>query len=208
MDRLLSRGRVIAVIAVIGAAAVLAFAARPAFMKPTVVVTVNLPVVMEGLEARVRSEADLYQMAESITDEDESRKADLEAMQQQFKDWPEDDDAGRDALRDELVLKSLEFEQWRKLSYQKLDIQKSLLYRELYRSMKASLAELCGQNGYDIAILNDSEANLVINPEAQIPRAEQVRSQMTARSVLYVNPSVDVTDQLIARMNNEFKAGQ
>ena len=39
-------------------------------------------------------------------------------------------------------------------------------------------------------------------------REAQVIQQMTSRTVMYVDPSRDVTDELIARMNNAFKAGR
>ena len=61
--------------------------------------------------------------------------------------------------------------------------------------------------GYDFVLMDDTSAELAVNPESKVAREIQVKQQMTARRSLYVNPAMDITDQLIQRMNNAFNAG-
>ncbi len=56
-------------------------------------------------------------------------------------------------------------------------------------------------------IVDDSQGDLGTTEDSRLSREAQVRQQIAARRVLYSAPVVDVTDQLIIRMNNEFKAG-
>jgi Skp family chaperone for outer membrane proteins len=44
--------------------------------------------------------------------------------------------------------------------------------------------------------------------DAQMPRETQVRQQISTRRVLYASPSIDITEQLIIRMNNAYAADQ
>ena len=207
MERLMTKGRFAALLGGIGLMAVIAMqatGARPFMAQPSVVVSVDLPRVLDGLTEKTEAEGDLRQLAESIKEEDEIRRTELEDLRLTFEGAESIDE---DAF-DKFVLMKLEFDEWRRLAYQKLDIQKSLMLRELDRSIKGAIAGLCEQNGYDLVVVDDSLRDLAINPEAQIPREAQVIQQMVSRTVMYVNPDKDVTEELIARMNNAFNAGR
>jgi hypothetical protein len=39
-----------------------------------------------------------------------------------------------------------------------------------------------------------------------VPREAQILQQISDRRMLYANPQLDITDELITRMNNEWKA--
>ena len=54
-------------------------------------------------------------------------------------------------------------------------------------------------NGYDIVLVDDTVAEL---PE-DTTEAETMR-QISARRMLYANPQVDISDELIVRMNQDF----
>jgi len=211
MERLMTKGRVAALIGGLGLIAVIAMqatGARPLLAPPTVVVSVDLPRVLDALDEKTDAEGDLRQLRDSITDEDESRRIPLEEMQAAFKVAAEAGEDIDEQQFEEFVLKKLEFDEWRRLAYQKLDISKSLMLRELDRSIKSAIAKLCEQNGYDIVVVDDSLRDIAINPEARVSREDQVVQQMISRTVMYVNETKDVTDELIARMNNAFEAGR
>lgn len=181
-------------------------AGRVMLAPPTSVVTVNLPMVLEKLDERVRAELRLKSMAEEMQSEDEEWQERIKAKQAALNDVPEADLAKRQKLGEELALMVLEFEAWRRFATESVDIEKSLLLRDLDYSVKRAIKELAEANGYDIVMMDDTGQQLAVNPESQIPRELQVKQQMVARRLLYVNPAVDITDQLIERMNNAFNA--
>jgi hypothetical protein len=62
--------------------------------------------------------------------------------------------------------------------------------------------------GYDMVVLNDSSDDVPFDREVRVPAQIQILQQITNRKILYLKPTIDVTDDLIVRMNNEFRAGQ
>jgi Skp family chaperone for outer membrane proteins len=198
------------VLLVLGAFALVAYSAvayRQAGGTPTSVATVNLVRVLEGLDQRAMAEADFVAMAETILAEDEAKQGTLEAMRTSLQELPESDVEGRRALRDRLELGLLEFQGWRQFKSEQVDIEKSLLLRDIYQSIRRAISELCEAEGYDLVIVDDSSEQLLINPQVQATREAQIKQQLSSRRLIYVNPSVDITNDVVARMNNAFNAG-
>jgi hypothetical protein len=50
-------------------------------------------------------------------------------------------------------------------------------------------------NGYDLVLVNDSLAEIPPGTE------EELNRQISARRILFANPRIDLTDELIAYMN-------
>ena len=184
-----------------------AMATRSLFMAPTTVVVVDLPAVLGGLQQRSAAETELAAMGERIKAEGEKWQAELEAMNTQFEEIPETDIAARDALEDKFARKALEFQEWQRYKAEQADIEKSLLMQDLYRQIREAISEMAEIEGYDIVLMDDSEQELILNPEARISRDGQVRQQIRSKRVLFSKPAVDITEELIERMNNEFAAG-
>jgi Skp family chaperone for outer membrane proteins len=182
-------------------------ASRAILAQPTSVVTINIPSVLEKLDQRERAEMDLQEMAARMQSEDEAKQSDIKDLQARLSEIPDTNLAQRQSLGEELALKVLEFEAWRQFATEQLDIEKSLMLRDLDRSIRAAIEELALANGYDIVVMDDTGQELTVAPDSNMPRELQVKQQMVSRRVLYKNPAVDVTDALISRMNNAFNAG-
>ena len=180
---------------------------RGMFASPTSVAVVNVPAVLEKLEQRAVAEAELMMMAQQIHDENEQWREKIEGIETQLKELPQTDETRRRTLQDQFARQRLEYEEWRRYKYDRLDIEKSLLMQDLYRKVLEALGELAEIEGYDIVLADDSGDALQLSPDAPMSREGQVRQQIRARRVLYANPAVDITDQLVERMNNAFSAG-
>ena len=76
---------------------------------------------------------------------------------------------------------------------------------DAYRKIKAETANLATAQGYDIVMLDDSAGELQIDRESRLDRRTQIEQQILRRQLLYANPAIDITDDLIQRMNNAFK---
>jgi Skp family chaperone for outer membrane proteins len=146
-------------------------------------------------------------MAEKMRAEDADRTKQLEALRRQLDDIPEGDVEARRATEEEIAMVALETQAWRMFASEQLDIEASLRLRDLDRSIKGAVAQFAQINGYDIVLVDDSGRELSIDAQSKASREMQVKAQMNARRLLYTNPEVDVTDELIERMNNAFNAG-
>lgn len=195
------------VLLAVGLLALIAYqagAVRQGTSAPTVVVSVNLARILDGLDQRAVAQADFVAMAEAILAEDEARTTRIEEMGKSLEDVPQSDTAERNALVDEIELMILETQGWRQFKTEQIDIEKSLLMRDMYKSVRDAIRELCEREGYDVVIVDDSDDELVVNPQVAAPREIQIKQQLNSRRLLYVSPSIDITNDVITFMNNAF----
>ena len=102
---------------------------------------------------------------------------------------------------------TLKYQAWARFSTDKIDIEKALVLHDIYRSIKTAVSQMASSSGYDVVLVDDSQGELTTSTEARVPRESQIRQQIAGRRMLYGNPMIDITDDLIARMNNAHKAG-
>ena len=60
--------------------------------------------------------------------------------------------------------------------------------------------------GIDIVLVDDSGSEIRTENNAQVPLQAQVIQQITTRRVLFAKNAIDITDQVIIRMNNAVEA--
>ena len=193
--------------------ATLAYQAGGAAMlagQPTALVTVNLGKVMENLNQRATAEANLRDMAEKLNAEKDKRTAEFTQMdtelQELSKNAASSDDEARQKLQERFALEKLKFEAWKQTAEAKIDIEEALLYKELYQSIKREAAALAKTAGYDVVLVDDSQGELSFKADPRMPRRAQVLQQIAGRRMLYGNEALDITEDLIQRMNNAEKA--
>ena len=87
-----------------------------------------------------------------------------------------------------------------------VDIEKSIMLRDLYKQIKEAVAELANVEGYDLILVDDSGGELGIDPNSQQSREAQILRQITRRRALYSADTIDITDEIIVRMNNAYKS--
>jgi Skp family chaperone for outer membrane proteins len=171
------------------------------------VVSLNLSAVLEGLNERGEAELELKKMADRMIAEDTQRQESIQALREQATDIPETDETALMALSDRVAQEAITYQAWRLYATEQLDIEKSLMLRDLDRRIEEAVKELAEANGYDIVLLDDSGQALTLNPESKVPREAQVKQQITSQRAMYVSPVADITDELIERMNNAFNTG-
>ena len=71
-----------------------------------------------------------------------------------------------------------------------------------------AVQELAEIEGIDIVLINDAGQQVQTIADSQVARELQVRQQISSRRIIYASPGVDITEQLIVRMNNAYAAAQ
>lgn len=182
-----------------------ATASRSAMINPTVVVTVNRKAVLDGLNERAEAEAQLIMKRGDINAEDVRRKEELNSLSTQIQAMEKGPD--RDLLITDYERKSLEYQGFRRYAEEKNDIERSLLYESLYLSISAAIKLMAESEGYDLVVVDDSTAPFTNNPNARVSREVQILQQIATRRIMYANPVIDITQDLIVRMNNANNGG-
>lgn len=182
-----------------------ATAGRNAMIRPTVVVSVNRKLVLDGLNERAKAESQLRAKMENLNAEEERLKEELNSLGTQIQAMERGPD--RDQQIVEFDRKDLYFKGFRLYKNSKIDIEKALLYQSLYESISKAIAVMAQSEGYDLVIVDDSVAPFVENPNARVSREVQILQQIASRRIMYASPSIDITQSLILRMNNANDAG-
>lgn len=173
-------------------------------MRAPLVATVDLPAVLEQLNERADAEAKLRTIADEIRQEQETREGEIRDIKNRFENAVDDDE--RAALEEEAALKALQYQAWLRFATDKLDVERSLLLENLYRTIQAAVTDMAQASGIDVVVLDDSLNELGVNPELRVSREAQIRQQIIGRRVLYSNPQMNLTEDLVERMNNAYNA--
>lgn len=185
--------------------------ARVAPNRPAVIATVNLAEVLDGLAQRGEAEAKLQSMASEVVAERERRETRLNDLLKQLEDMRTaqgenaEDLESIQKLEEQIVLERLNYQAWTRFKMDQLDVERALLLEELYRAIKSAARELAQASGYDFVVHNDAGAEITVNPESRATRESQVQQAIISRTLLYAAPIADITNDLIERMNNEFR---
>jgi len=79
--------------------------------------------------------------------------------------------------------------------------KKKTMQVDLYEKISDATREFAKRGGYDLIVVDDSKERI---PEEANP--QQAQAAMVGRRIMFASPDIDVSDQVAAQMNNEFKA--
>ena len=165
--------------------------------QPVRAAVVDLEKVFEKLEERAAEDTRLTARGAELDSEDKSRREMLENMATDLEVLEPGTQLYTEA-EDNYIRKSIEYRAWKEFEFARIEREKGLIFEKLYRRVKDAVKEMA-QGKYDIVLLNDSVKELIRGTD------QQIGMQISARRILYAEPSLDITDDLIDRMNNAFK---
>lgn len=168
--------------------------------QPSAIAIVNLEKVFNGLTQRGDADANLRKLAEKLDADGQAKRDSIERLREELELFmpgtPQFDETSQNLARQGYQLQAyLDF------ASRKLDVEKARALRALYASIKETAAKFALDFGYDVVFVDDSVVPL---PEDGT-EAETMR-QISARRTLYANPQVDITQDVIDRMNENHVA--
>lgn len=178
---------------------------RTAVANPTVVVTVNIGEVMEGLNERAEAYTKLRAMSDENKMELEKLETDLKNMQAQYE--ASTIESEKKVLLNQLVNLNLQAQHYNQYAMDKQDIEMDIFFQRIYSNIKAAIEQMADTEGYDVVLIDDTEFRYTANPNVRVSRADQIKQWISNRRIIYARPSVDITQDLIVRMNNAHNAG-
>jgi Skp family chaperone for outer membrane proteins len=163
------------------------------------VAVVNLPVASE----RYQKTADLEVKFEGVRAKlNEQRAAMRDKIDKLARSLQEELKPGTEAFakrQKELAMQEAEL-QWF-VESQSRAVEQSLAdsLREIYEDIKTVVGEVALERGLDVVLASD-----LLPP--QVPGApNQVRQQILLQKVVYWSPRVDLTDEVVARLNTRYQ---
>jgi len=165
--------------------------------QPVRAAVVDLEKVFEQLHERAAEDANLKVRGELLEAEDKERLNKITAMGNDLEALVAGTPKYAEA-EEKYIYASMEYRVWKEFELARLEREKGLIFEKLYRRVKDAVKEMA-QDRYDIVLMNDSIKELMRGTD------QQVGMQISARRILYAHPTLDITADLITRMNNEFQ---
>ncbi len=170
-----------------------------------VVASVQIDKLFEELEVRAAAKVEISRIERQIEEEKTRREEEIKGLDAELEETVAA--ARRRELDDQIKLKTLQLSYWLQEAVSVLEVEKALQLQNLYKSVRQAIGTVATAEGYDIVLVNDESNDLPFDRESRVPAQLQILQQIASRKILYMNNAIDITDDVIVRMNNQFRAG-
>lgn len=167
---------------------------------PTRVATVDLVKVIERLNERSDWEVQITALGKKVQDDFTAKRKSVEELAKTMETVATDQE--RMGIRDKLAFEQLQLEQWERIKKIEVDRERALMWQSMYRNVRAESQKLADAEGWDVILVNDGVTDIQLQRDSKTPLEAQAQEQIVRRRVLFAAKSIDVTDQLVVRMNN------
>lgn len=162
--------------------------------KPAVVAFVDLEYVFNNLASRTSTEDRLKGMAEDMQNRSKAMQEELELLQAELESLEPGTDEMAE-LNDRVIGVGGKLRAFDTYATLVMERERAEDLRETYDLIRTEAGNLSNGLGIDIVLLNDSI------PEIDLSDAARTLQQISARRILYANKNLDITDELLAKMN-------
>ena len=174
--------------------------ADPKTAWPTRVATVDVLTLAGKVDERAEWDMRIAALQASINEEAQTRQAALERRLQESE--ATEDEEVRQTIRDEVALMQLQYQQWIRVKALELNREQELKWKSIYRNLSREANRIAEAKGYELVLMNGIDTNITIDPNLQIPPDQQALAQILNRRILHSSDFIDITDEVIVRMNN------
>lgn len=194
-------GTLLALVALIGVVSYsVAHAAAQLTAKPTAVAVVDLQAVFDGAKILEQFEAERVKWKANFDTETQSKQKELEKMKFELDAFDKNSEQFK-SKAEALQFKAYEFKLWGDFQQAKMQHEGGLQIHKLYRDVRTVVAQIAQEQGYDLVLYNDNVNEIGWN------QPQELNAQIQLRKVLYVSDEINITDQVIQRLNTIQAAG-
>lgn len=170
------------------------------------VVTLDITRLLEGLQERADLDADVERFRKELIAEDAALRDEIVSLDEQMQASENADE--RAALKNEIDLKDARKRARAEFAKDRLDVEQSLVLRQLYKSIREGIEEMADVAEFDIVLMNDATPDHEPVAGLQVTRLAQVSQQIRLQRIFFARAWTDITDDLIVRMNNAYNTAE
>jgi Skp family chaperone for outer membrane proteins len=163
--------------------------------KPPVVGVVNIEKILSEVKARQTLDADRESAREDSLRGKKDRDKQINLLKQDVEWLPKGGTEERKKL-EEIEEAAIQLDAWVKFQQLKLSRMEKVGFQSLYLDILAAIEAVAVVNSVDLVLYRE---RTTFQPRY---KATQVLSMIGNRKVLYVRDELDLTDQVITRMDN------
>jgi len=177
-----------------------AHAAAQLMAQPTAVAVVDLQAVFDGAKILEQFRADQIKWNDDFKAQREAKEKELQNMKFEL-DALDKNSAQFRAKAETLQFKAYEFKLWGDFQQAKVQHEQGLQLHKLYRDTRTVVAQIAKEQGYDLVLYNDNTNEIAWN------QVNELQAQIQLRKVLFANDAINITDQVVQRLNTMHTAG-
>jgi len=164
----------------------------------TAVATVDIVKIIEKLKEREVREAQLEENKDARQAQLQEVADKIRLLEADLKDGNRSTPEYKDKIRQAMEIQAVYKARGEALN-QILSIDRGNVTREMYEKMLDAISRISDREGYDIVIFDDSLFEVPEDVQYQ-----DVFRSIVSRSIIYRHESIDITEQVVTLMNNEF----
>lgn len=162
--------------------------------RPAVVASVDLERVFNSINLQAKTEARLKAVAADLDAQRKNLRDGIEELNAELESFQPGSAAQLEvATRIEEAIS--EFRAFEGFARAKAEAEQAKAMRQIYMKIRQAATDLAKERGWDYVMVDDSI------PTIEPTDAQRMLQQISSRRFLYANPSFDVTDDLIAKLN-------
>ena len=164
---------------------------------PLKIATASAAKIFMGMKEKTDVRARLDQQVKDLRNEEESRRQKVKDLQSQMElikpDSPQYEEASK-----ALTAAAIEFEVWGKTSQAQAARNEKMLTKMLFEKITVAIAEIAKERGIDFVVAEQ--------PPFAVERMspQELQQAMVQRQVLYANASLDLTQDVITRLDERY----
>jgi Skp family chaperone for outer membrane proteins len=190
-------------VAILGAVLIGASWMRPQApsVAPSRIATIDLEKTYNSIDRYAATLAAIKTTGEELEQKVKAAEGVVKELEAELESYQTGSDAQAAAIQ-KLQAAVGEFRAVEQFARAKIEVERARALRETYIAIKDAARRLAEREGYDYIMLDDSL------PEMDPASAQRTMQQISARRFIFASPKSEVSDQLIALMNEEWKAAK
>ena len=179
-------------------AAAVAYGANAMQAEPVSAAVVNVQKVFSNLKEREQIQAEMRQRAQDLQDQEKQRRKKIQQMKSDL-DIMEPGSQAYKEQQSKLEQAVIDLQAWQQFKQQKVKRSRGVQLENLYRKTLRAIEDVANEKGYDVVLYKEGA------PDFNFQNQRQLSTMIQVRKVLWSKDKLDITQQIIQRMNNEFQ---
>ena len=135
---------------------------------------------------------------QEMQDEEQRRRGQIDSLQATL-DAMSPDDSTMVKRQREMLQMQIDYKNWGELMQVDMAREVGLWTRQIYNEIMDATEEHAQRQGFDIVLYKDQPELVGFDPDA-------IRDQIRSRKLLYYNPTVDITQTVLDKLNANYRA--
>lgn len=167
--------------------------------KPTAVGVVNIADVFDALTEKQAIDAQLKSQVAEITAQQAAKKKQIEDLEFDLNALKVGT-SNYNKKQEELQQATIDMQVWARFVQAKAAREGGIQLERIYNKMTDAIARVAQDNGYDLVLYREPDLS-----QQHWDSPQQLSQLLELRKVLYAGKQIDLTNQVIQRMNNEYE---